>query len=57
MYRWVDGLDRGERGGLNEVLWAMGGWVGGEIWMSLGGWVGLPRSGRVGARWSRVLLR
>ena len=31
---WVGGLGglgRGERGGSNELLWVVGGWVGGEI--------------------------
>ena len=26
---WVGGMDRGEGGGWNELLWAWNGWVGG----------------------------
>ena len=42
---WVDGYweGRGDRGGSNEVLWAWGRWVSGEIrgWVGgLSGWVG-----------------
>ena len=36
---WVGGwVGGGDGGGSNEVLWAVGGWVGGEMWV--GGWVG-----------------
>ena len=44
---WVIGLGGGERGGWNEVLWGVGGWVGGWVEEEDRGlWVRAPRGRR-----------